>query len=254
MKRITAVILCILLLLFLPACKISPDTSKNTNTNDNYSNNNHKIKTHQVTYIVDNNEHYKIAVQDGEALESGYNPYKENYIFKGWYTDSLFTVPYDFSRPVKNDFKLYAAFTLKRKEIHNNDLNIKALSNTHDNDQSVFISLSGFDYNYLEANSMGLQFKIEYEVKYTKDYDVLFDIGYAGSPKYELTLINDEGTRYFEKNLPTTTSEAKCCYTYNTVLDFSKNKQITLTFSTDNIQNIITFSDIVITVEAIKLR
>ena len=101
---------------------------------------------------------------------------------------------------------------------------------------------------------MGLQFKITYNVKYKKDYDVLFDIGYAGSPKYEISLINSSLRGYFEENLPTTKSETEKYYTYNTALNFSKDEQISLVFSTDNVQNIISFSDIVITIEAIKLK
>ena len=101
---------------------------------------------------------------------------------------------------------------------------------------------------------MGLQFKIMYNVKYKKDYDIPFDIGYAGSPKYEISLMNNSLQGYFEENLPTTKSEVEKCYAYNTALNFSKDEQISLIFSTDNVQNIILFSDIVIVIEAIKLR
>ena len=130
----------------------------------------------------------------------------------------------------------------------------KALSSKYANDEGFDLSLIGFDYDYLEKNGMGLQFKITYNVKYTKDYDVLFDIGYAGSPKYELSLVDSSLQGYFKQNLSTTTSKKEKCYSCNTPLDFSENKQISLVFSTDNIQNIISFSDIVVVIEAIKLK
>lgn len=211
-------------------------------------------KNHVITLVIDNSFNDKITVDDGEALVVDFTPRKDNYIFKGWYTDSACTVPYDFSRPVTTSFKLYAGFTLKTKEITCQDIKIKALSSKYDNDEGFDLSLIGFDYDYLEKNGMGLQFKITYNVKYTKDYDVLFDIGYAGSPKYELFLVDSSLQGYFEQNLSTTTSKKEKCYSYNTPLDFSENKQISLVFSTDNIQNIISFSDIVVVIEAIKLK
>ena len=247
MKKTLIAIFFILLILFtLVACNTSTESE---NKQDNLFK-----KNHIVTLIADNLPNNKITVDDGDTLVINFNPQKDNYIFQGWYTDSACTVPYDFSRPVTASFNLYAGFVLKTKTINLQDIKIKALSSTYDNDKSFSLSLVGFDYDYLEKNGMGLQFKIMYNVKYKKDYDVLFDIGYAGSPKYEISLINSSLQGYFEENLPTTKSEAEKCYTYNTPLNFSKDDQIVLVFSTDNVQNIISFSDIVIIIEAIKLK
>ena len=247
MKKTLATIFFVILILFT---HVSCNTS---NMSENKQDNLFK-KNHTVTLIVDNLSNNKITVDDGDVLVIDSNPQKENYMFKGWYTDSDCTVPYDFSRPVTTSFNLYAGFALKTKIINCQDIKIKALSSTYDNDKSFGLSLVGFDYDYLEKNGMGLQFKITYNVKYKKDYDVLFDIGYAGSPKYEISLINSSLRGYFEENLPTTTSETEEYYTYNTALNFSKDEQISLVFSTDNVQNIISFSDIVIIIEAIKLK
>ena len=211
-------------------------------------------KNHTITLVADNISEHKVTVDDGEALVINFIPQKDNYFFKGWYTDSACTVPYDFSRPVNTSFSLYAGFALKTKVISCKNVNIKALSSTYDNDEKFSLSLVGFDYDYLERNNMGLQFKIMYDVTYKKDYNVIFDIGYAGSPKYEVTLKNDSAEGYFEKDLPTTTSKVRECYTYNTALHFSKDESVKLYFSTDNIQNIISFSDITVVIEAIKLN
>ena len=247
MKKTLATIFFVILILFtLVSCNTS---NMSENKQDNLF-----TKNHTVTLIVDNLSNNKITVDDGDALVINSNPQKENYMFKGWYTDSDCTVPYDFARPVTTSFNLYACFALKTKIINCQDIKIKALSSTYDNDKSFSLSLVGFDYDYLEKNGMGLQFKITYNVKYKKDYDVLFDIGYAGSPKYEISLINSSLRGYFEENLPTTTSGTEKHYTYNTTLNFSKDEQISLVFSTDNVQNIISFSDIVIIIEAIKLK
>lgn len=244
-KTLLVTFFCVLILFALASC--------NENNSENNSDNLFK-KNHTITLVADGLTNEKITVDDGEVLNIAVTPQKDSYIFKGWYTDSACTVPYDFSRPVTTSFKLYAGFALKTKTINCKDIKIKALSSTCDNDKSFGLSLVGFDYDYLEKNGMGLQFKIMYNVKYKKDYDVPFDIGYAGSPKYEISLMNNSLQGYFEENLPTTKSEVEKCYTYNTALNFSKDEQISLIFSTDNVQNIILFSDIVIVIEAIKLR
>lgn len=245
-KTVLSIFFIILILFAFVGCGASNESG---NKNDNLFK-----KNHVVTLVSDNLSDNKITVDDGETLVINFNPQKDNYIFKGWYTDSACTVPYDFSRPVTASFNLYAGFALKTKTINCADIKIKALSGTYDNDESFVLSLVGFDYDYLEKNGMGLQFKIMYNVKYKKDYDVPFDIGYAGSPKYEISLINSSLRGYFEENLPTTKSEVEKCYTYNTALNFSKDEQIKLIFSTDNVQNIISFSDIVVIIEAIKLK
>ncbi len=245
-KILLAVFFCVLILFAFTSC----------NENDELQNNRDDLfkKNHTVTLVLEDSSSKEITIDDGETLNVNFTPQKDNYIFMGWYTDSACAVPYDFSRPVTASFKLYAGFALRTKTIKCNNIQIKALSSKYDNDESFGLSLAGFDYDYLEKNGMGLQFKVIYNVKYKKDYDVLFDIGYAGSPKYELSLINSSLQGYFEENLSTTTSEKEKCYTYNTALYFSKGNQISLAFSTDNVQNIISFSDIVIIIEAIKLR
>lgn len=245
-KTLLTIFLSVLMLFTLVSCNESNESGSNKD----------KLlkKNHTVTLIVNDLSNERVTVDDGEVLIINFTPQKEDYLFNGWYTDSACTVPYDFSRPVTTSFNLYAGFVLKTKRINCQDTKIKALSSTYDNDKSFGLSLVGFDYEYLEKNGMGLQFKIMYNVKYKKDYDVPFDIGYAGSPKYEISLINSHSQGYFEENLSTTKSETERCYTYNTALNFSKDQQISLFFSTDNVQNIISFSDVIVVVEAIKLK
>lgn len=240
-------------LCLLTSCYAPSQPSRPGNTAGNKPDNIF-VKNHTVSLVVNNTISKALYVDDGDALTLNYEPTKDNHTFKGWYTDTNCTVPYDFSRPVTTSFYLYAGFSLTRKEISCQDVKIKALSSDYDNNESLYLSLVGFDFDYLEANGMGLQYTINYDVKYKKDYDVLFDIGYAGSPKYELSLINGDLKGYFERDLPTTKSARETVYTYNSPLIFSKDQRIELVFSTDNIQNIITFSDISVTIQAIRLK
>ena len=246
MKRLSFIFFSVLIFLTFTGCD-------NTNNSQNNSNNILK-KNYTVSLYVDNVSEEEIKVDDGEVLSIDYTPKKDNHFFNGWYTDSSCSVLYDFSQPVTTNFKLYAGFVLSNKTISCKDIKIKALSKSQDNDKSFNLSLASFDYNYLEKNSMGLKFTITYDVKYTKDYDVLWDIGYAGAPKYELSLINSSLVGYFETNLTTTTIKKGKKYSYTTPLSFSKDSEITLIFSTDYIQNIISFSDIRINIDAVKIK
>lgn len=101
---------------------------------------------------------------------------------------------------------------------------------------------------------MGLQFNIVYDVRYTKDYHVPFDIGYAGAPQYKLSLINSSLQGYSEEKISAAGMWQGRTLSYNTPLMFSQGNQVELLFSTDNVQNILSFSNIVVTIEAIKLR
>lgn len=242
-----------LLVVFFCALTLFAFTSCGKNDESENNSNNPFKKNHTVTLVVENLSNEAVTVDDGEVLNINFTPRKDDCIFMGWYTDSACMIPYDFSRPVTTSFKLYAGFSLKIKTFNCSDIKIKALSSTYNGSTTFALSLDGFDYSYLEKKGMGLQFKVMYSVKYKKDYDVPYDIGYAGSPKYELSLNNGE-SGYQEENLSTTKSAVEKCYTYNTPLNFSKDGLIYLAFSTDNVQNIISFSNIVITVEALKVR
>ena len=246
MKKLLLILFSVFLMSTLTSCYLG---SQLGDQNDNLFKKNHKI-----TLVIEGKAKEMATVDDGEVLNINFTPKRQDYMFKGWYTDSSCTVPYDFSRPVTTSFNLYAGFALEIKRNKCTDVSIKALSRSYDNYKSFGLSLVGFDYEYLEKNGMGLQFQIIYSVKYKKDYNVIFDIGYAGSPKYEISLINESLSGYFEYDLPTTQSEERCIYIYNTTLDFSKGQQVSLVFSTDNVQNIISYTDIVVIITAIKLK
>ncbi len=245
-KKLLIMFVCALILLTFSGC----------NNSGNIQGNSDDLlkKNHTVVLVVDSISNKELTIDDGETLIINFTPQKSNYTFNGWYTDSNCTVAYDFSRPVTTSFKLYAGFVLTTKTIKCQDIKLKALSGAYDNDETFALSLVGFDYDYLEKNNMGLRFNITYTVKYKKDYDVLWDIGYAGAPKYELSLINSDFDGYFEVNLTTTTKGKQKNYIYTTPLYFTEGQQISLIFSTDNVQNIITVSDIVVVIDAVYIR
>ena len=94
-----------------------------------------------------------------------------------------------------------------------------------------------------------LEIIVTYEVYYEKDYDVLWDIGYEGSPKYEAYILNSDKVGTIKENLSTNKEADKRSMTYKISAADLKNHSITLKFSTDNIQNIIYFKGIVVSYE-----
>ena len=111
---------------------------------------------------------------------------------------------------------------------------------------------SNMDFETLAQKGYKIKIEVSYDVYYKKDYDVPFDIGYAGSPKYEVSIHNSDGIGNYKNDLSTKTSSQTKTITYNTTAREFLNTIIYLEFSTDNIQNIIYFKNITVTFTAYK--
>ena len=115
----------------------------------------------------------------------------------------------------------------------------------NDNSATIYtITPSGFDLDALETRNYKMNITVKYDVYYVKDYNVPFDIGYAGAPKYEVFITNSNGLRESNINMSTSTKSVSRSITYTSSITDIKNNTIKLTFSTDNIQNIIYFKNI----------
>ena len=215
--------------------------------------NNIFVKNHTITLVDDYGYYEKVYVDKGESLIISHEPSKKNYIFTGWYTDKSHSSLYDFTRPVENDFTLYAGYTLSYMSKGIKDFKIK-LDLDEDSSESFNITPYEFDEEYLKKNGYGIKITVKYTYYYVKDYNVPFDIGYAGSPKYELSIYNTDDVGYFEENLPTKKERQTKTYSVVSDIGFITNKDIFLTFSTDNVQNLIYFKDITVSFEAVKVR
>lgn len=123
---------------------------------------------------------------------------------------------------------------------------IKFLDSNYSSSASYYITPNGFEMDKLEERGYSMEIKVTYNVYYKKDYDVLWDIGYAGSPKYEISILNSDGMGKFESDLTTTTSKVSRTLTIRASIADIKNQRWVLSFSTDNVQNIIYFTDIVV--------
>ena len=104
----------------------------------------------------------------------------------------------------------------------------------------------------LDALGYKMTITVSYDVRYKKDYDVLFDVGYAGAPKYEAYLLNSDNAGDWGENLTTTLQAKTKTLSYTSSIANIKNDKFILTFSTDNIQNTIYFENIVVTYKCHK--
>ena len=132
------------------------------------------------------------------------------------------------------------------------DCSIKFMDSDYSSGATYYITPSGFEMDKLAERNYYMQITVTYYVYYKKDYDVLWDIGYAGSPRYEISIMNEDGYGQMDENLPTTTSKVKKTFSIKKYVADLKNMRLMLTFSTDNIQNIIYFTDMVVSYKCYK--
>lgn len=115
---------------------------------------------------------------------------------------------------------------------------------------SYTLSPEGFDWDALERKGYSFRISVTYDVYYEKDWSI--GVGYLGSPKYEITLLASDGTSKSDENLGTTENAVTKSLSITQSPDKVKDAEFTLTFSTDNIQNIIHFENITVKYECIK--
>ena len=116
------------------------------------------------------------------------------------------------------------------------------MDSKHNPSASYYITPSGFDWDELDMQGYYMTITVTYDVYYQKDWS--FDLTYAGSPKYELYILNSENRGVIEEDLTTTTTSTTKTATFRAKAVNLKNEKIRLTFSTDNIQNEIYFKNI----------
>ena len=121
------------------------------------------------------------------------------------------------------------------------DCSIK-FSTSHNMSASYYITPEGFEWEKLEGKGYRIKITVTYDVYYKKDWGLGF--GYAGSPKYEVSVVNSDGMGKINDNMPTEESAQTETLSFSSSIADVKNTRLILTFSTDNVQNIIYFRNI----------
>lgn len=205
------------------------------------------------TYMVhfETNGGTNVATQNVSSLYSEPITQKEGCLFQGWYMDSQLTTAAIFPLEVTKSMTLYAKWLTIKQTKTLSDSKIKDWS-PYSNEVTYSVTPNGFEMDKLESLGYKMKITVDYNVRYVKDYDAILNIGYVGAPRYEVYLLDSDGSGSQKEDVKTQTYSEKKTMLYSaTVADIKKDK-ITLTFSTNNKQNIIYFEDIKVTYECYK--
>lgn len=208
----------------------------------------------KVVYCVsfDSNGGTYISDEETDYLYSAPTPRKTDHEFEGWYIDSTLSLPAAFPLTVDKDITLYAKWLKTSGVAYYKVGKIEFLDNELNSSIRYTVTPNGFDLRTLASKGYYVDIEVQYDVRYEKDYDVWLDIGYAGSPKYEVSLMDDDGYGQHQNDLGTNQKTDTRTITLRCSASSLLNKNIYLKFSTENVQNIIHFENIVVTYQWIK--
>ena len=189
------------------------------------------------------------SIKTSGAVQNAPTTTKENHIFDGWYYDSSYKNKATFPMVISTETVLYAKWIKTSYTRTVKDTKIKDWDPYYS--QSTYnITPTDLNLELLKEKGYNVNITVYYTVYYKKDYDALLDIGYLGAPKYEVYLRGSNGTVYSEEDIKTNKNETQKTISYTYDIDNLKN--VSLIFSTNNIQNIIYFENITIKYTCIK--
>jgi len=254
MKKVLIVLLAILLLSTLISCEQNDTSTKNSNNKQyeekgDYYYSNEKQTERYYTVMFQTNGGSQIQskqIKDGGQINTAPVTTKNGHLFEGWFLDETFTTAAIFPLSINNDTIIYAKWLTLENTRSFTSSSIKMWKDSSD---AIYYSISpsGFDMERLSTLGYSMTITVSYTVRYEKDYDALWDIGYAGSPKYEVCIVNSEDIGQFQKDLSTSKTATERTITYKQTVSTIKNETLKLKFSTDNIQNTIYFENIIVT-------
>lgn len=263
MKKSLIAIISIILIFALAGCYESPQNNASKNDGNGFLNiqkdkdiiDTPVEKEIKCDITFEENGGSKVDDLDvikGSELNKGPKTTRENYLFGGWYLDQSLIEPVIFPLEINSDKTLYAKWIKIKDTQKFKECRLKWDSG-YSNSATYSITPSGFEIDELTKKEItGINITISYSVRYIKDYDVPLDIGYAGAPKYEVSIYDQDGKGQFYKDLKTTKTEETHTYEFAITLTDLKTDKLSLKFSTNNIQNIIHFDDITVTYAAAK--
>ena len=110
---------------------------------------------------------------------------------------------------------------------------------------TYYITPSGFDWENLEQKGYDtLSIVISYTVSYQKNWKI--GLGYLGAPKYEVTLANSDWLGNTIKNQVAPSNATQRSHSFSLDIVNVEGTRLTLSFSSDNVQNNIYFKNITI--------
>lgn len=259
MKKVLSILLISFILLSIVSCNEPsiPTFNNHSTTHNNISGNSKnepKPKYYTISFETNGGNQLKTeTVEKGFTLTACSTPSKNEHVFDGWFKDIGLTQAVILPLTIDSDITLYAKWLRISNTSTYKGGEIKAWKDSY-NLISYYITPNGFEMDKLCENDYNMEITISYKVYYTKDYNAPFDIGYAGAPKYEMEVKDVNSNRYFysERNITTSTSNTPYTISFRQSISDLKQAQLTLSFSTDNIQNTIYIDDVVVTYRCYK--
>lgn len=245
MKKIISIICVIILLTSLISCDSDNNSPYQGSSKNNSKGVYNGISEYTVTYITNGGS----SVKSQKTTEIKYAPTttKEDHEFDGWFLDETLTVAAVFPLELTKDTTLYARWLKISSTTNCTSCRIKWDSDIGES-KIYKLTPSGFNLTRLqEKEYRSIEIQVEYNVYYEKDYNVIGNIGYMGAPKFEVYLLNSNKVGQFQEDIKAQTSPVHRSITYNILISDIPSDSITLEFSTNNIQNIIYFENIVVT-------
>ncbi len=176
---------------------------------------------------------------------------REGFEFLGWYRDESCETPAIYPLEIKSNTTLYAKWLQLRYEATGQNFSIKFMDNNKDSSKGFSVS-PNLDFEALAQKGYRVNVEITYDVYYVKDYDVLWDIGYLGAPKFESYLYEGDKLMDKKENVTATLSPKTKTLSFTTSASSLRNADIRIVFSTDNIQNKICFKNLSAVVTCFK--
>lgn len=245
MKKIALLLTIIMLLSCLGCQKVGNNGGNKTGIDLNNDGNDDVVVLvperviHTVSFQT--NGGTSVAPKKIVNLESAPHTQRDGYEFRGWYRDSNCNVPVIYPLSIDQNITLYAKWLKVEATVNCNDVSLSFLEAP-----IVSITPSFFDLYTLAQEGYRVNIEVEYSVYYEKTYNVLWDIGYLGAPKYEAFIYNSEKDGVLKKNLTTSLSSTTRVISYETYASALINDNITLGFFTDNVQNKVHIEDITV--------
>ena len=170
---------------------------------------------------------------------------KENYYFDGWFLDQNLTNVVIYPLNVEDNMTLYAKWVKISDKLYFENCEFKYLDCDYSSKALYDITPRSFNYSRLEElGYTSMNICVEYSVSYEKQYKFLWDIGYFGSPRYEVSISNDDCWGEFQEDIKTTDEYVYKTIEINAGFDYYTHTPIVLMFSTNNIQNVVKVKDI----------
>ena len=240
MKKLISLLLIFSLLSVMGLFSVSCSKEALSDIDDN------TINVIKPTIKFESNGGSKVSSQTTKVIKEEPQTTRENYLFDGWYLDANFKSAAIFPLSVEYDTTLYAKWIKIYDTATAKAITISGKKD-YESSHSFNVTPSGFDFDALAERGLKLNITVSYDVSYYKDYDVLWDVGYMGAPRYEVYLLDKDLAGNYEEDVTAPSSAKTKTISMCTSAEYFKNNTITLTFSTNNVQNAVRVKNISVT-------